>query len=206
MVKCLLGHSDWCPAVTCPFEVLRKKNDKTSLSAYHVCNGVRDCQGNEDEAYCVDFVNINYPSKICSQVKSAKLNLSEFNCPTSANNKASETSCVDCNRNLSTLTFDFVGPLNNSMDENFPPDKKCIFEPNECDGMDKKDINGKHLISCEDYPCGNEYFKCSGFYCIPWRLVCNDRWDCPGGTDENNCKQKACPGMFKCVNSSICDT
>ena len=50
----------------------------------------------------------------------------------------------------------------------------------------------------------NKFFKCPGFYCILWRYVCNNKWECPGGTDENSCPKSACPGLFKCKNSTIC--
>ena len=56
--------------------------------------------------------------------------------------------------------------------------------------------------------CDDSYFKCPGFYCLPWRYVCNTQWECPGGTDEMNCHitsyQMSCPGMFKCKDSSVC--
>ena len=49
------------------------------------------------------------------------------------------------------------------------------------------------------------YFKCPGYYCIPWRLVCNGLWDCPDGTEEEFlCNRTSCPGQFKCHNTSIC--
>ena len=49
--------------------------------------------------------------------------------------------------------------------------------------------------------------QCPGFYCIPWRYVCNGIWNCPGGLDEDReglCSRKSCPGQFKCNNSTIC--
>ncbi len=52
--------------------------------------------------------------------------------------------------------------------------------------------------------CQSSYFKCPGFYCLPWRFVCNGQWECPGGTDEIHCNKTTCPGMFKCKASSIC--
>ncbi len=55
-----------------------------------------------------------------------------------------------------------------------------------------------------DNICESKYFKCPGFYCLPWRFVCTGQWECPGGTDEMDCQRKVCPGMFKCRNSSIC--
>ncbi len=46
--------------------------------------------------------------------------------------------------------------------------------------------------------------KCPGFFCVPWKLLCNGRWDCPGGVDENQCHNRVCAGLFKCRNSSLC--
>ena len=39
--------------------------------------------------------------------------------------------------------------------------------------------------------------------------MCNNQWECPGGTDEIDGPQMSsnifkCPGMFKCRNTSIC--
>ncbi len=65
--------------------------------------------------------------------------------------------------------------------------------------------NGKYLIDCDTFVCKQKYFKCPGYYCIPWRVVCNGVWDCPGGTDETSiCNYTACPRQFKCHNSSTC--
>ncbi len=58
--------------------------------------------------------------------------------------------------------------------------------------------------SCEHYICPGKYFKCPRSYCLPWRLVCNGLWECPGGREEMHCNHTACPGMFRCKNSSIC--
>ncbi len=60
------------------------------------------------------------------------------------------------------------------------------------------------LIECENVECTAKYFKCLGYYCIPFRYVCNGLWECPGGMEENNCYIRSCPGLFKCLNSVIC--
>ncbi len=65
-------------------------------------------------------------------------------------------------------------------------------------------LNGKHLTACETHNCKNKYFKCPESYCLPWRYVCNGKWDCPGGLEEINCNRPSCPGFFKCHKSSIC--
>ena len=75
--------------------------------------------------------------------------------------------------------------------------------------MISSDVHNHHKPGgtwvCETYECALTYFKCPGYYCIPWRLVCNNVWDCPGGTDEMmNCSRTSCPGQFKCHDTSIC--
>ncbi len=62
----------------------------------------------------------------------------------------------------------------------------------------------KHLLTCEEFTCKSVYFKCPGYYCIPWHIVCNAVWDCPWGTDEINCTRTSCPGQFRCHNTSTC--
>ena len=96
----------------------------------------------------------------------------------------------------------------------------CVALQNVCDGVDDCPLQDDEYF-CETYPrkcplycicllwesrhlCSNKHFKCPGFYCIPWRFVCNGRWECPGGVDENICDLVGCPGMFKCQNSSVC--
>ena len=67
--------------------------------------------------------------------------------------------------------------------------------------------NGDHLQTCTDYEC-NMKFKCPMFYCIPWKYICDGKWDCPQGYDEItdfHCPAgQHCTNMFKCRNSVIC--
>ena len=44
--------------------------------------------------------------------------------------------------------------------------------------------NGGHLESCKEIDC-NMMFKCPNYYCIPWNYVCDGKWDCPRGIDED---------------------
>ena len=50
------------------------------------------------------------------------------------------------------------------------------------------------------------HFKCPGYYCIPYSIVCNGKWECPWGTDEEQCQRNTCPGLFKCQKSVVCVT
>ncbi len=66
---------------------------------------------------------------------------------------------------------------------------------------------GSHLMDCEHFEC-NMMFKCDHFYCIPWSYVCDGKWDCPGGLDEDkehHCKEERnCTNLLKCKRSHIC--
>lgn len=62
-----------------------------------------------------------------------------------------------------------------------------------------------HLNDCASFECPKrDYVKCSNSYCIPWRYICDGKWDCISGEDELRCAQYVCPGQYKCANQSSC--
>ena len=65
---------------------------------------------------------------------------------------------------------------------------------------------GQHLENCKTFEC-NAMYKCPDYYCIQWSYVCDGKWDCPYGNEENlnYCNSTTmCAHMFKCRNSHIC--
>ena len=178
-------------------------NDKTLVSATSLCNGIKDCDGNEDELLCTYFDNLFYPVELCTFIKSANLTSYDKNCPPFSERKAFNISCRSPLSSMNPLTFDVIRQKNQSNETEPQSDTYCVYDPDPC-GLPKGKQNGEHLISCEEYVCPKRHFKCPGFYCLPWRFVCNGQWECPAGQEEINCKHTACPGMFKCKNSSIC--
>ena len=66
---------------------------------------------------------------------------------------------------------------------------------------------GTNLYNCKPFECNKE-FKCYLSYCVPWRYVCDGKWDCPQGFDEltsHGCGQnRECKNMLKCEGSQIC--
>ncbi len=81
----------------------------------------------------------------------------------------------------------------------------CVYMVNHA-GIIIPCRSGSHMESCEHFTC-NKKFKCPGYYCIPHGYVCDNKWDCPYGADEemNMCNNTArCEYMFKCRFSVIC--
>ncbi len=64
--------------------------------------------------------------------------------------------------------------------------------------------NGGHLVNCKSFECNNN-FKCHKSHCISWASVCDGKWDCSFGEDEEFkpvCgKGYSCSGMFKCKDT-----
>ncbi len=67
--------------------------------------------------------------------------------------------------------------------------------------------SGSNLQQCHLFQCNNK-FKCPNSHCIPWSYVCNGRWDCPHGSDENVEKMchmnRMCENQLQCKESRIC--
>ncbi len=98
----------------------------------------------------------------------------------------------------------------NSMKECYPGHRQCYTQEEECVynlTREQQTLmycrNGEHLQDCEKYNC-TAMLKCANSYCIPFRYVCDGRWDCWHGDDEKMCKNYSCVQMFKCRYHSTC--
>ncbi len=82
--------------------------------------------------------------------------------------------------------------------------KLCSYKVNNL-GFLTPCRNGGHLQNCSVFEC-NAMYKCPHYYCIPWEYVCDSKWDCPRGLDEQSvCGTEHCTSMFKCVGENhIC--
>ncbi len=70
--------------------------------------------------------------------------------------------------------------------------------------------NGEHLQNCHyfqkrkyDFQCSGKY-KCPSSYCISFVNVCDGKWDCPHGEDEQQCHLLDCSRKLKCKLSNRC--
>ena len=85
-------------------------------------------------------------------------------------------------------------------------DYKCIYQfaANDTCNFLVRHEDGLSLANCSQHDCDSKHYKCPGFYCIPWRYLCDKKIDCPGGLDETQCNRSSCPGQFKCMDSDTC--
>ena len=111
---------------------------------------------------------------------------------------------ISCtSKGVENLTFSIKDFLTGNGTDNDIEPGYCIYELDDCNELTLHK-NGQHLVTCETINCSATQFKCPGYYCIPFRYVCNGRWECPGGREEDHCNRSNCPGLFRCWKSTIC--
>ena len=54
--------------------------------------------------------------------------------------------------------------------------------------------------------CPQTHYRCPGVHndCLPVYTRCNGLYDCLGHEDEEACENMACPGFYRCFNSTVC--
>lgn len=177
------------------------------IPQYAVCDFQIDCPGkfheDEDNATC-DLVLKNRSSNY--KLSSANLNttpptpsyqqtsLVAYYQVSNTNQRGQEVSANDLARhNLFRCTS------GNIIDSSL----KCLFEFDRY-GFQIGCRDVSHLTECAAFECPKDYVKCSNSYCIPWRYICDGKWDCILGDDEVGCARYVCPGQYKCANQSSC--
>ncbi len=174
-------------------EILYKCKDSSFVSSYFLFDNIQDCSENEDETDII-FTSMNEtdthgstlmvsPSRLCDAI--AHSNLKNY-----------LTVCLH-RSSFSSLDRNRIPKLQKN--------NHCLFIL----GYNATLIpysNGQHLTKCKKYACHHTYYKCPGFYCIPWQYVCNHRVDCPGGLDERLCdrQRNTCAKQLRCRDSAVC--
>ena len=57
-----------------------------------------------------------------------------------------------------------------------------------------------------DESCPDTHYRCPGKHndCLPVFTRCNGWYDCIEHEDEERCEEMACPGFYRCFNSTVC--
>ena len=175
-----------------------------------VCNGQRDCHNGEDEI-CSDNMRKNGSVSqmfVCLRSGiSIPVSFVDDLIPDCPGTYEDELQYFNLLRNYDHSKF----PCNSSYEIPCIPghsycfslSKLCIYDLQQNSSQLKYCRNGAHLYNCTNFQCPG-FFKCSLSYCVPFDLVCNNNWDCPGGDDEHDCVSHPCSHLFKCKNQDKC--
>ena len=186
------------------------KSTKQCIAPQFVCNGQADCAAEEDELNCKCsisniFMHFNiscFWQLFLRRNKSGKLDLLSME----KSKPVSDRDFSSTGQQASISKQAWKGKLNSTSEcseHTFDVYNICFFNP------DSKHLPsacpfGSHLKNCKSFHCSNKY-KCPDSYCIPYRNVCNGKWDCPNGEDEKNiCSKIECPGYFHCQGLNTC--
>ncbi len=171
-----------------------KRSSEQCIAPQFVCDSVIDCPNGEDEDNCACektlFSNMNCVNTTDQHfLKDANVYFSlDKALPLVIQKRAKNISKEQCILGH-PLGFDFH--------------ERCLFDRTK-DGKPGLCPFEILLKNCQELNCTNS-FKCSRSYCVPYRNVCDGKWDCPEGDDEKiTCKNLTCPGFFHCKSFSTC--
>lgn len=164
-------------------------DDASMVSSHDICSKEFKCISNDDKQFCERDI---FGHKLTDVVKLEWMSASE-----------------NMTKNLSIFS---TKPILNTI-KLLPhglacSDRRvmCLYETHKDNETKIRELinckEGYNLDSCEDYNCTGTY-KCPGYYCIPWKYLCNGLWDCPAGYDEQDCLIIRRPGFFHCSDSAI---
>ena len=161
-------------------------SDNGCIPQIYVCNGIQNCPCSEDELLCDS---------------SYKVSLTVF--PHIYYNKMlimlQQTMFVP----LSDDTNILLQCGDDNTDQYIPKNKWCVYEHFLINREPLHCPFAEHLRNCSEEKCKG-YFKCLNSYCIPYKYVCDNTWDCPTGYDEQKCHDSNCSGLFHCQNQTAC--
>ncbi len=184
--------------------------NRVAISTSNLCDGVQDCgdQNSSDEHtnICPGCPSEQYPHCRSSQHKCKQNLFQKINGQCSTFTHSFKTPGMD--RRVSPKA---KRPQPNSFqkfecfsekNEHFVFYQRCLYQTDEF-GHLLFCSNGRHLSGCSEFQCST-HLKCPASYCISVACVCNGKWDCPCGFDEQNCYSLECSGFFKCKLTKIC--
>ena len=113
-----------------------------------------------------------------------------YTCSTSTNNGDNATNSINTRTSLQINyeASDYCSNINTICEVNLD-DTRCYS-------------NHARLI-CGPLACPG-MFKCHTSYCIPLSSMCDKKYDCKRGEDEQSCSKLKCPGFLKCRGEERC--
>ena len=188
---------------------------KECINPKFVCDNSKDCKNGEDEKNCNCSIEIDTITSVCCLVTRYHFITNSRNKQTNLRMKPNCKLLADF-RGYSYNNKNYKDSVSNQLKHHVvmiscsSKNKKtiflhelCLFDRNKKNLPEKCDF-GEHLQNCTNIHCTNS-FKCPKSYCIPYRRVCDGKWDCPEGDDQlKDCKGKMCPGFLHCKGLTTC--
>ncbi len=206
----------YLPECTCHVLYYHCEISGQCIPASRICDGVKDCDAEEDELECDSAIEVRNVQTsghyVCSD--GSMISLTQFNdlipdCPgvipdderdyyfhLTAIAPINTTNVYPCSLMATSCVKGFSGPC-------YPRHKICIYEKDRAMGSILYCKNGAHLEKCFQHECP-AYFKCKNSYCIPYHYVCDNEFDCPWGEDEEDCSNLQCSGLLRCRHDNVC--
>ncbi|XP_063388118.1 low-density lipoprotein receptor-related protein 1-like [Cydia fagiglandana] len=186
------------PPFYCEFDQFQCRDSKLCLEREQVCDKHQDCPDGSDEGALCHTLRCLDTEFMCA---TGNCILGGWRCDGDADctDGSDEAGCTNqtCN----------VGSYQCRSGQCVEIHRRCDSQPDCLDGSDEERCQEPFLdIDVTQPSCGEGELPCelNKTICLPQTAWCNNKDDCPGGTDEHGCNSCSAYGQFECRQEPRC--